>query len=128
MIGGIVVGLQARIDVVFRMTGQPDIRIECVVDTGFEGALALPPAAVAAIGLPYLTDLSANLANDTNVSVDVHLGTVVWDGVVTDVAVLSMGRRPLLGTSLLNGMRLEADFVDDGVVALSPLAATGTSE
>jgi clan AA aspartic protease len=121
MISGIVVDLQARIDIVFRIAGQPDLRIECVVDSGFEGAVALPPAAVAAMGLPYLTDLSANLADDTNVPVDVHLGTVIWDGVATDVAVLSMGRRPLVGTALLKGRRLEAEFVDDGTVTIAPL-------
>ena len=73
MIRGSVVGLQARVGVVFRIPGQPDIEIECVVDTGFEGALTLPPDAVTALGLPYLTELNANLADNTNVRTGVHV-------------------------------------------------------
>jgi clan AA aspartic protease len=121
MIQGIVLGLQARVDVVFRLPGQPDILIECVVDTGFEGALALPSSAIGAMGLPYLTYLSANLADDTNIPVDVHVATVVWHDVETDVAVLAMGKRPLLGTALLKGMRLAVDFADHGQVTVSSL-------
>ena len=50
---GTVVGLQALVDVTFGLPSQPDIEIECVIDTGYEGALALPPEAVAALGLPF---------------------------------------------------------------------------
>jgi predicted aspartyl protease len=49
MIQGSVVELQARVDVRFRLPARPDFSIECVVDTGFEGALTLPPAAIAAL-------------------------------------------------------------------------------
>jgi predicted aspartyl protease len=51
VIRGQVVELQARIGVIFRLPGQPDLEIECVVDTGFEGALTLPPAAVSALAV-----------------------------------------------------------------------------
>lgn len=118
MIEGRVSGLQARVDVIFRLTGQPDLQIECVIDTGFEGALTLPPAAVAALGLPYLTELTANLADNTSIRTDVHLATIVWDGVEREVAVLALGERPLLGTALLDGYRLEVTFTDGGAVQI----------
>jgi clan AA aspartic protease len=127
MIRGSVTGLQARVGVTFRIAGSPNIEIECVVDTGFEGALALPQQAVAAMGLPYLTDLDANLADNSNVSVHVHLGTVVWNGADLDLAVLAMGQRPLLGTALLKDSRLTADFVDGGDVEVVPLRHDGGS-
>jgi predicted aspartyl protease len=50
---GTVHDLQARVNVVFRLPGRPDLAIECVVDTGFAGALTLPPSAVTALGLPF---------------------------------------------------------------------------
>lgn len=58
MIHGTVVRLQARISVTLRLSGRPDIEVECVIDTGFEGALTLPPAMIATLGLPYLTQQS----------------------------------------------------------------------
>jgi predicted aspartyl protease len=64
VIRGRVVGLQARVDVTVRLAGQPNFQIECMIETGFEGALTLPRAAVAALDLPYLTELAANLADD----------------------------------------------------------------
>jgi predicted aspartyl protease len=55
VIHGTVVGLQARINVILRPPERSDVEIECVVDTGFEGALTLPPDVVAALKLPYVT-------------------------------------------------------------------------
>ncbi|GAA6617676.1 hypothetical protein [Scytonema sp. NUACC26] len=44
---GTVVGLQARINIILRSSGRSDVEIECVVDTGFEGTLTLPPHIIA---------------------------------------------------------------------------------
>jgi len=106
----------ALMPVVFRLLGQPELLIECVVDTGFTGALSLPSAAVLAMGLPFLEDMRANLANDTDVILPVHVATIVWHGAETRVRVLATGRRPLLGTSLLDGSYLGIEFRDGGDV------------
>lgn len=118
MIRGRVVGLQIRADVIFRLPNRPDMAIEFVIDTGFEGALTLPPAAIAALGLPLLTDIRAKLADRSRRKVNAHLATVLWDGVERNVAVLAMGDRPLLGTALLDGKRLCADFINGGDVRI----------
>jgi len=44
---------------------------------GFEGALTLPPPAVRALGLPYLTQLTANLADNSVIRTDVRVATVL---------------------------------------------------
>ena len=67
MAKGVVREMQARVDVVFRLSGRPDLAIECVVDTGFAGALTLSPDAIAALGLPFFQLIDANLANDADV-------------------------------------------------------------
>jgi clan AA aspartic protease len=118
---GNVVGLQVQVGVIFRLPNRPDLEIEFVVDTGFAGALTLPPAAVAALGLPFREDISANLADDTYAIVAVHRATILWDGRDITVAVLAMGKRPLLGTALLDGFNLNADFADNGAVTLRRL-------
>jgi clan AA aspartic protease len=113
-----VVGLQAHVDVTLRRAGQPGLAIEFVVDTGFEGALALPSAAVAALGLPLHQRVISKLADGSRKMTDVHRATIDWDGVVLDVAVLALGDRPLLGTALLDGYNLSVDFVAGGDVRI----------
>jgi clan AA aspartic protease len=121
MILGVVTDLQARVEILFRLPDQPDRTVECVVDTGFQGESALPPATVAALGLPVGGHIWANLANDTDVPVPVFRGVIVWDERETAVTVMAMGKRPLLGTELLQGFNLSADFEGDGELALTPL-------
>jgi clan AA aspartic protease len=106
VITGKVTGLQARVDIVLRLPHQPNLSIEFVVDTGFEGAMALPAAAVAALRLSYVGRLFAHLADGSRTRVPVHEATIVWDGQEIPVAVLAMGNRPLLGTSLLDDFNL----------------------
>lgn len=122
MILGRVVSLQILIPVTFRRPDQPDVVIECVVDTGFEGALTLPTSAVVALSLPFVTDLNTTLANDMAFTAPVHKATVIWNGREVNVAVLALGRQPLLGTALLAEHRLDAAFTDNGVVMIDETA------
>ncbi len=46
---------------------------------------------------------------------------ICWGDQEMVVTALAMGRRPLLGTELLQGFNLSADFEDDGQLALTPL-------
>ncbi|MBW4618002.1 MAG: clan AA aspartic protease [Cyanosarcina radialis HA8281-LM2] len=121
MINGSVVGLQPRIGVILRLPAGSEIEIECVIDTGFEGLLTLPPAAIARLGLPFLIKINANLANNSSVETDVYLATIVWNGVERDVAVLAMGRRPLVGTALLEDYHLGIDFCEGGTVLVDEI-------
>ena len=54
--------------------------IEAVVDTGYSGFLTLPTTLVTELGLPFAYIGRAFLANDDEVSFDVHDATVLWDG------------------------------------------------
>ena len=124
MTRGVVLDLQARVNFVFRVPDRPDFALECVVDTGFAGALTLSPDAVAALGLPFFQEIDANLANDADVKTAVHVATIVWDGREMEVAVLAMGRCPLLGTALLENKRLYAAFTDGGKVTIETAIET----
>ena len=121
MIHGTVVGLQARMSIVILPPERSSIEIECVVDTGFEGFLTLPPSIISDLGLPYLINISANLANNSSVETDVYLATIVWNGVERNVAVLAMGRRPLIGTALLEDYHLSVDFCEGGTVLVDDI-------
>lgn len=121
MISGTVVELQARVGVILRLQERSDIEIECVVDTGFEGFLTLPPAAIAELGLPYVARIDANLADNSNVAANVYLATILWYGVEREVTILGIGRRPLIGTALLEDYHLSIDFCDGGTVLVDDI-------
>ncbi len=116
MMVGTVRDLQGIVPVTYKLSDQPDVTIEYVLDTGFEGALTLPANQISLLRLPFVQEMSANLADGTSIQINVHLGTIVWDDRILNVAVLAMGNRPLLGTALLNGRRVTVDFVEDGAV------------
>ena len=98
MIEGTVRDLQARIPVIFRLAGRPSL--------------------IKALGSPFFQEIEANLANDVDVKTAVHIADILWDGYEVEVAVLAMGRRPLLGTALLGGKRLCVNFVESGEVTI----------
>jgi clan AA aspartic protease len=122
VIQGNVVGLQAQIGVLFYLADRSQIlEIKCVVDTGFEGFLTLPPAAVMQLQLSYLTNLNANLADNSSIQTEVYLSTILWNGAERNIPVLAMGRRPLIGTALLRDYHLGIDFCDGGIVVLDEI-------
>ncbi len=110
MISGTVVGLQARMGIILYGPDRAGVEIECVVDTGFEGFLTLPTAIIAALGLPYIAPINANLADNSRITTNVHQGTILWHGVKRIIPVLTMGR-PLMGTALLEDYHLSIDFL-----------------
>lgn len=121
MIHGTVVGLQARMSVIILPRKRSGVEIECVIDTGFEGFLTLPSSVIAALGLPYLININANLANNSSVETDVYLATVVWNGVEHNIAAIAMGRRPLIETALLEDYHLSIDFSEGGAVLVDEI-------
>ena len=121
MMTGRVSRLHALLPVTFRLPNQPDLSIEFVVDTGYTGSLTLPLDAINALVLQFEFDLPASLADDSEVLVPVRSATILWHGTEQSVRVLAMGKRPLLGTLLLDGYELHAQFTEQGIVGIERL-------
>ena len=119
MISGQVSNRRALVPVTFRLTGQPDLVIEFVVDTGYVGFLTLPHAAVLAMRLSYLHHTPAGLADDSQVQIPVYEAIVVWEGAERAVRVLAMGKHPLLGTALMDDRELRVLFREGSPVTIS---------
>ena len=115
---GYVFGRQALVNVPFRLLHQPEFAIEFVIDTGFAGYLTLPATAVASLNLPFSRRIYANLADDSALHTSVHTATIFWEGTEREVEILAIGKRPLLGTLLLDGFRLDAEFNEGGPVRI----------
>ncbi len=111
----------AFLPVSFRFEEHSDVTLEFVVDTGFVGELTLPLSAVEAMGLRYINNIEANLADDSVVRLPVYLANIIWRGEERSVLVLATGKRPLLGMGLLSGSELVVQCQDDGLVTVEEL-------
>jgi clan AA aspartic protease len=118
---GRVSAREAIVSVVFRRSGRPDAAHAFIIDTGFSGALTLPVPVVMALELPFERQIVVSLADDSIVSINAHVATILWNGRERAVEVLATGARPLLGTLLLDGHALSIEFREGGAVAVAPL-------
>lgn len=121
MISGTVTDRHAIISLTFLLTNGATFPIEFVIDTGFTDHLCLPSEAVSLLRLPFLYNLSANLADNSSVILPVHQATIFWDGVEREVRVFATGRRPLIGTALLDEQELVIQFTEGGLVTIHEL-------
>ena len=92
--------------------------IEAVIDTGYSGFLTLPTAMVTELGLPFAYVGRAFLANDDEVTFDVHYVTVMWDGQPRHIRVDATGSIPLVGMLLLDGHNLNIEVERGGRVVI----------
>ena len=121
MMRGTTLRRQATLPVTFRLTGQPNLTLEFVIDTGFTEDLTLPAAAVSALKLPYRFQQKANLADGTVILMDIHAARILWNGLEREVRVVATGSRPLLGTALLDDQELRVRFREGDLVSVDDL-------
>ncbi|WP_420125709.1 clan AA aspartic protease [Longimicrobium sp.] len=96
-------------------------RMECKIDTGFEGALTLHSAVVAALGLPRVTPGRAVLADGSATTFPVHRAVVDWGGARRQVNVHVADSVSLLGMAMLAGHELRVEAIPDGPVEITPI-------
>lgn len=92
--------------------------IEAVIDTGYSGFLTLPSTLVTELGLPFAYIGRAFLANDDEVSFDVHDVTVLWDGLPKHIKADAAGSTPLVGMLLLDKHDLNIEVESGGRVII----------
>jgi clan AA aspartic protease len=85
--------------------------LECVVDTGFDGALIVPAAVATRFGLSIVARLVFQLVGGARMSADVALGEIEWLGQRRKVEViLSQGDDALIGTEMFDDSKLMVDY------------------
>ena len=92
--------------------------VNAVIDTGYSGALTLPPALVAELELPYVFSSKATLADDTEVGFRVHRVTALWDSGPRHIEADAVGSTPLAGMALLDSHSLYMEVEDGGRVVI----------
>ncbi|HEX7530000.1 MAG TPA: hypothetical protein VF333_02570, partial [Pyrinomonadaceae bacterium] len=84
---------------------------ECVIDTGFDGALILPLAVAERLRLPIVARLVFELVGGARMSADVALGEIEWLGTRISVEVIiSESNDALIGTEMFEGAMLVVDY------------------
>lgn len=85
--------------------------LECIVDTGFDGALILPKGIAEQLSLPTVARLAFELVGGTRMTADVALGEIEWLGQRRTVEIiLSESNDSLIGTEMFEGCKLLIDY------------------
>jgi clan AA aspartic protease len=95
--------------------------VDAIVDTGFTGALTLPPSLVRLLELPFRGPVRGLLADGSERLLDVYRAVVLWNGDRRDVLVTGVDADPLVGMSMLVGHELCIRIVTGGEVRISPI-------
>ncbi len=114
-------------DVTIRLTvrgaGGSEQDISAILDTGFNGFLALPPRLVEALGLESLeTRVPVVLASGEERLLETYEATALLDA-TPHVIVVVEAAEPLLGTALLWDHELHIECWERGRVQIQPRAA-----
>lgn len=92
----------------------------CIVDTGFDGFLALPVDIIQQLGLVYRLNRTTVLLDGVAIFLPVYLGLVDWRGELLEVTVLGTEQDFLVGMALLENSTLTVEVWDGGEVRIEP--------
>jgi clan AA aspartic protease len=115
--------LEACLRVRLRGPSGQILRVNAVIDTGYNGSLTLPPALIAQLGLPWHRRGRAILADGSASVYDIYAGIVVWERRQRAIPIDEVNTTPLVGTALLAGHQLTADFRPPGKVTIKRLSS-----
>lgn len=119
MITGIVTSFrEAVISLIVQGEEGTEQQIDAVIDTGYNGALALSLARIEELRLPWRRRGRALLADGRETIFDTYETTVLWDGQPRRIAIDAVEADPLVGMALLQGYELTMQVVKGGHVTI----------
>ncbi|MCC6361648.1 MAG: clan AA aspartic protease [Phycisphaerales bacterium] len=106
-----------------RIVGRSDDRLEvqCVIDTGFSGALTLPSLLISRLDLRWVSVQGAELADGRVVATNVYAGEAIWNERRVPIEIDEADTDPLLGMALLAGHELNVKVHRGGEVRITAL-------
>jgi clan AA aspartic protease len=121
ILGNVNARREAIVQVVVLGGGQRKRNLKAVVDTGFTGALTLPPDVIAELGLVCVAQQEGVLGNGEMHLFDVYEGDVIWDGRISAIEINESRSDPLIGMGLLEGYELRIESISGGTVRIQAL-------
>jgi clan AA aspartic protease len=95
--------------------------VEAVIDTGFTGFLSLPFLTISTLDLPWTFRDVGTLGDGSEVIFDMYRATVIWDGEIQIMDVVSSESDPLVGMSLLYGFKIQIEAIESGLVTIEAM-------
>ncbi len=114
-------GLAATLEIDIRWSTGRSKSFNAFLDTGFNGAVSLPPENVAELGLPLVTERTVILGDASDVRMSVHAGQVRFANEWHRCPVLAAGDVPLVGMQLIEGANVCFEAVEGGDVSFDLL-------
>ena len=121
MITGAVQSDEARIRLKVKGRRGREQEVDAVIDSGYTGALTLPPALIATLGLRWRSVDRATLADGSTCVFQVFVGKLAWEGKVRTILVHEADADPLVGMRLLRGHELKMQVRARGKVTIKRL-------
>ena len=115
---------EARVALEIRDTAGQAHPVEAVIDTGFNGHLTLPRAAIQRLNLAPAAPITVTLATGTRELLNTWRGQILWNGRLRTIRVLESRGNPLLGMGLLAGNQLTIQVRVNGEVVIEELDET----
>lgn len=97
------------------------LAVEFIIDTGFDGELALPAALATQLEILSASNRPVRLADGTLRHRPYYELLLDWEEEPRRTEVLVIEGNPLLGVELLSGSLLQIEVVDGGEVSIEPL-------
>ncbi|MYE40361.1 MAG: clan AA aspartic protease [Chloroflexi bacterium] len=95
--------------------------VEVLLDTGFNGELALTSSVIRRLNLARGTPRFAELATGDTTLLPSYTATILWDGLPRSIQVVEADGERLLGMELLLGSRVTLDVTEGGPVTIDAL-------
>ena len=95
--------------------------IEVLVDTGYNGSLVLPSQLIFRLGLAPISRIRVTLGDNSRRRLNSWRGYLLWHDRLRSIPILESSGPPLIGTRLLAGSQLTAQFRNGGQVLIEEI-------
>lgn len=92
--------------------------LDAVIDTGFNGFVALPAEVISSLGFARRGSAVATLGDGSEVSLPLYRAQIRWDGQVKRAEAFSVDGAAMIGMALLNGFDLFIEVERGGRVVI----------
>jgi clan AA aspartic protease len=119
ILGKVTQSLDAVIPIQVRSSAEKSLQIDAVIDSGFNGTLAISKALAEQLKLEPLGVNEATLADGRIATLQFCKLAVDWHGGSRELAAWIVEKGCLVGMELLEGSRLQIDVVPSGEVSVT---------
>src|SRR5687768_14092672 len=119
--GRVTASREAIIELVVRGPTGKQRPVTLVIDTGYDGHIALPASLVAELGLASHGQATAVFGDGSSRTLNKFQAAVLWDGAWRDVIILEADGGMVVGMALLDRSRLTIEVYDGGRVFVDAL-------